>query len=187
MPGVFAIVLAAGLSRRYGDGSKLAVSLAGKPLGLHIADTLAALQLAGRIAVCRQGDDLADAYRTRGFEVIFNPDSGRGQASSLRLGVTAAIGMKAEAVLICLADMPFVTSGHLDALIRVGETADIVASSSAGEINPTPPARFASRHFPALLALEGDKGARSLLAQAHLVEAAADELADFDTPDDFTR
>lgn len=180
-----AIVLAAGLSRRYGSESKLLAPLRGKPLALHIADTLAGMSLFGLIAVCQEGDVLGAEFEARGFTVVTNPDSARGQASSLALGVKEAEALDAEAALICLADMPFVSEGHLAAVLDAAETTDIVASSIAGQAAPTPPAVFSHPHFPALLALEGDKGARSLLAQARLIEAPAGELADFDTPGDF--
>jgi len=183
---IAAIVLAAGLSRRYGDGNKLTAPLNGKPLALHIADTLAGTAFFARIAICQPGVSLAVAFKARGFTTVENPDSTRGQASSLVLGVQAAEAAGAEAVLICLADMPFVTESHIVALLAAAETADSVASTMQGQPVPIPPAVFSRQHFPALLALQGDKGARELLASAQMIEAAAGELADFDTREDFT-
>lgn len=176
------VLLAAGLSRRYGAVGKLVAAYRGKPLALHIADTLNAVALSQRIAVCRSGDeDLVALLHDRGFTVVLNPDAARGMASSLALGIEA---VSADAAIVCLADMPNVSVGHLNALIAAGRTADIVASSTEGG-PPTPPAYFGRAHFPALLALEGDMGARPLLANAVRIVAPADELADFDTPADF--
>jgi len=185
MPGTAVVLLAAGLSRRYGAVGKLVANYRGKPLVLHIADTLNGIAFSQRVAVCRSGDeDLAQLLRGRGFAVVLNPDTARGMASSLALGIEAVDG--ADAAMICLADMPNVGIGHLNACLELSRTADIVGSAVAGG-PPTPPAVFHRRHFPKLLALEGDGGARSLLVDAALVTAPADELADFDTPADFEK
>src|SRR5690606_29186560 len=86
-----AVLLAAGLSRRYGAVGKLVADFQGKPLARHAAETLCALPLARRIAVCRAGDDdLAAMLSGLGFTVVRNPDTARGMASSLALGVEAA-------------------------------------------------------------------------------------------------
>lgn len=177
------VLLAAGLSRRYGPVGKLVALYRGKPLALHIADTLNALALSQRVAVCRSGDDdLAALLRARGFTIVRNPDTARGMSSSLALGIEAVAS--AGRALVCLADMPNVSVAHLNALIAASVTADIVAS--AAETGPsTPPAIFSQRHFPALLALEGDKGARALLGAAPRIIAPAADLADVDTPADF--
>ncbi|MDB5527505.1 MAG: CTP:molybdopterin cytidylyltransferase [Devosia sp.] len=184
--GTALLVLAAGLSQRFGEGSKLMAPLRGKPLGLHIADTVAGAGFARKLVMCRQGDAvLQAAFAGRGFEVVVNPDSGRGQASSLALGVRALARRNPKAILVCLADMPFVTMGHLETVAgALGNDMNVVASRlPAGQ--PSPPAAFARVHFDALTRLEGDKGARSLLASACLIDAPAEVLADFDTPGDF--
>lgn len=176
------VLLAAGLSRRYGAVGKLLADYRGKPLALHIADTLAALALSQRLAVCRSGDeDLAAVLRRHGFSIVLNPDTARGMASSLALGIEAVTG---DAALVCLADMPNVSAGHLRAVIDAGRRDGIAASKAEGG-PPTPPAYFGRAHFAGLMALQGDRGARGLLGNAPLVVAPADELADVDTPADF--
>lgn len=177
-----AVLLAAGLSRRYGAAGKLVARYRGKPLALHAADTLGAVALSQRIAVCRSGDDdLAALLRGRGFDVVLNPDAARGMASSLALGIEA---VTSDAAVVCLADMPNVSAGHIRAVIEAGRRSGIAASAVEGG-PPTPPAYFARGHFAMLTALEGDKGARGLLGGAPLVVASAGELADVDTPADF--
>ena len=177
------VLLAAGLSRRYGPVGKLVATYRGKPLALHIADTLNALPLSQRVAVCRSGDDdLATLLAGRGFTIVLNPDTARGMSSSLALGIEA-VGA-ADKALICLADMPNVSVAHLSALLAASATADIVASAT--ENGPsTPPAIFSRIHFHALTTLEGDRGARALLGNAPRIIAPAAELADVDTPADF--
>jgi len=81
-----AVLLAAGLSRRYGGAGKLVAEFRGKPLVLHAAGTIAALPFSRRLAVCRSGDDeLAAMLDQLGFVVVRNPDPAQGMASSLAL------------------------------------------------------------------------------------------------------
>jgi molybdenum cofactor cytidylyltransferase len=181
------LVLAAGLSRRFGAANKLMAPLRGKPLALHLADRVAEAPFAHKLVICRDGDHgLQTAFAGRGFASLVNPDSARGQASSLALGVTQLIRHKPQAIVVCLADMPFVTLVHLQAIVAgLGDDVSIVASRLRGQ--PSPPAAFAPTHFDALTQLEGDKGARSLLQNALLIDAPVEILADFDTPADFAR
>jgi molybdenum cofactor cytidylyltransferase len=180
------VLLAAGLSRRYGAVAKLVADFRGKPLALHAAETIAALPFSRRMAVCRAGDDdLALMLEGLGFSVVRNPDTARGMASSLALGVEAA--GEPEALVVCLADMPLVTAGHLRTVIERVTPGGIVASVASLSEPPTPPAAFSREYLPELLRIEGDKGARHLLQIAERVVAPAGTLADFDTPEDFRR
>ena len=178
------VLLAAGLSRRYGAADKLLATYRGKPLAQHAAETLAALPFGSHIAVCRHGDDdLATLLIRFGFQLVHNPDSARGMASSLALGIAAA--GEPDALLVCLADMPLVAPGHLLDMVSRITPRGIVASTAGPLAPPTPPAAFAREYLPDLLCLEGDAGARHLLQRAERVVAPAGTLADFDTPDDF--
>lgn len=71
--------------------------------------------------------------------------------------------MQAEAVMIILADQPFVTREIIDHIISLykKEKPNYVASSSNGVL--CPPVLFNSTLFPALYQLNGDEGARSIL------------------------
>lgn len=181
-----AVLLAAGLSRRYGGAGKLLAEFRGKPLVLHAAGTIAALPFSRRLAVCRRGDDeLAAMLDQLGFVVVRNPDPAQGMASSLALGVAAA--GEPEALVIALADMPLVTAAHLRMLVDRLAPGSIVASVARDGDAPTPPAAFSRPHLPDLLRLTGDKGARHLLQGADLVVAPEGTLTDFDTPEDFRR
>lgn len=180
------VLLAAGLSRRYGAVGKLVADFRGKPLAQHAAETIGALPFSRRIAVCRTGDDdLAEMLSGLGFAVVRNPDTARGMASSLGLGVEAA--GEPQALVVCLADMPLVTAAHLRTLVERVTPGGIVASVAGPTEPPTPPAAFSREYLPELLRIEGDKGARHLLQIAERVVAPEGTLADFDTPEDFRR
>ncbi|WP_395817424.1 nucleotidyltransferase family protein [Devosia sp.] len=178
--GTIALVLAAGLSQRFG-GDKLLAPLQGKPLAAHVAATVAGLDVSQRIAICSTRAERQAIFAAQGFEIIENGDPGRGMASSLALGAQRALGLGAERMLVCLADMPFVTAAHL--LQLMAADGNVVATAAGGVRSP--PAVFLREVFPALTLLTGDSGARHLLQAAAVVEATPAMVRDFDLPSDF--
>ncbi len=182
---IAAILLAAGTSRRFGADDKLLAPLDGAPLALHAARRIVELAPGRRIAICPDDHGmLARALAELGFEIVANPHPERGLSQSLSCGISAATPGPEAAALICLADMPFVSAGHLRNLIDRFDVrnAPIVASTN-GEA-AMPPALFARSLFETLRGGEGDRGGKTLLADAALVHAGADELADIDRPGD---
>ncbi|MFV0623008.1 NTP transferase domain-containing protein [Sphingomonas sp. ac-8] len=174
------VLLAAGRSLRFGEADKLVEPFLDKPLAYHVVTALEAVPFHCRVAVvCHTSLDFA----SRGYTVIENPTPEDGQASSVRLGVQAALDQGASAVLIALADMPRVTATHVYRLLDYAEGPDAVIASSNG-VHPTPPALFGANHFPELLRCCGDEGARALVRGGHHVITRADELLDIDTPED---
>lgn len=176
------ILLAAGLSRRYGKENKLLAPFRGQPLVLHAAQTLRQLGLGRYVAVCGPDDRLAALLDAEGFEVVINPTPEVGLSSSLVVGVAAA--RTAEAALICLGDMPLVPVSHLAELLASLALTSMVASE-AEDGRRSPPAAFSKEHFAALLAITGDRGAQVLVQAARPVQVLAAQLRDFDTPQDF--
>jgi molybdenum cofactor cytidylyltransferase len=183
--GIVAVVLAAGAASRFG-GDKLLHPLHGKPLAAHIADTISALNLAHRIAICPPGlSARTELFASRGFEIAENSEPVRGMGSSLALGAQRALQLGSRAMFVCLADMPHITGAHLEQLLAAGHTADVVATIAEGA--RTPPALFAHNILPELTALSGDRGARDLIQGALTIEASADLVRDYDTHADFAR
>lgn len=174
-------VLAAGQSRRFGS-DKLMADLGGIPLGAHIARTLAPMGFGWRFAVCQKGAALARNFEDLNFEVIENAAPDIGQAHSLHLAVEAAERTAAKALLVTLADMPFVSQPHL---VAIAGGAGVTASSN-GRVS-MPPALFPRAFWPALRATEGDQGARILLREARLILASSEELRDIDVAGDLPR
>lgn len=173
-------LLAAGLGERFGS-DKLLAEFESKPLGLKSARTLIDLPFARHIAVCRSDSELAGHYKNLGFNIVANDQPGTGQAHSLHLAVRAAMMSDAKALLVALADMPFVSSAHLMALVAGYDGA--VTASTDGH-SSMPPAIFPRDTWPDLLATSGDTGARALLKVAKLVAAPEGQLRDIDTPAD---
>jgi molybdenum cofactor cytidylyltransferase len=175
---IAAVLLAAGRSTRFGTADKLAAPLGGVPLGLHAAGTLAALPVSARFVVARPG-----GVQWPAFEVVPNARPDAGMADSIALGVAAARRAGAGAVLIALADMPFVSAAHFRALLALYRGPESLATSGDGTVR-MPPALFGSDWFAALEALSGDRGARAILDRAELVLADDDQLLDIDSAAD---
>lgn len=175
------VILAAGLSKRYG-ADKLVASLDGLALGSHIARTAEKMKFGWRFAVCGHRSAIAMQYSAMGFEILENQNSQSGQAHSLHLAVEAAVKTDAKAILITLADMPFITARHL---ARIA-TCDVLTASTEGTL-VMPPALFPRGCWPELLKTAGDTGARALLQQAHKLTVPAEELRDIDVPGDLIR
>lgn len=180
---ICAAVLAAGQSRRFEGGDKLAQLLHGKQLGLHICEALPTKHFSDLIIIAPAIDHpCAAGWLECGFEVVANPDSAKGLASSVAKAATIAIERSADALLICLADMPFVPTSHLNRLIDRYEQsdADRILASCSGETT-SPPAIFGSHYFKQLTKLEGENGARQLLSRADAVPLSPELLIDIDT------
>lgn len=181
---VAVVLLAAGLSTRFGAADKLMAPLSGKPLAFHIAETVARMPFARKLAVCRSsGDVLGRGLAGLGFQVLVNPEPESGQGSSLALGAKAAVGTRA--LVVCLADMPYVAHSDLDALVSAWRAdPERPFASGAGDYVGVPavlPAPF----FSTLMDLSGDRGAKALLQDAGIVGVDAAHLRDFDRPEDF--
>ena len=178
--GLALVLLAGGQSTRFG-GAKLMADLGGTPLALHAAAMLAALPFAARYAVT--GPDVPD-LAALGYTTVPLDPPGAPQAHSLALGVAAAQADGARAVLVALADMPLVPSGHIHTLVSAF-TGDRIATSADGVTMP--PALFGAQHFAALTALGGDRGGASLLKGAPTVPLDPRLALDVDRPEDLAR
>jgi molybdenum cofactor cytidylyltransferase len=179
-------LLAAGQSRRFGDSDKLSALLGDKMLGLHAAETGAAMSFSHKLVIASPEHDCAGQWSNLGYRVITNEQAALGQATSVRLAAAHAIEAGASALCIMLADMPFVTRDHIDRLIATFEqSGGTVASARNGQAMP--PAIFSVDAMESLLALEGDSGARTLLSEARLVVGDDPLLIDIDTPEDLAR
>ena len=122
------------------------------------------------------------------MKLVHNPDFAQGLGTSLKAGV-AAIPAENDGAIVCLADMPGVNAALIDKLIAAFDPekgALVVLPTLDGQRGN--PVLWSRRFFPELMAIEGDVGARHLIA--HYAEAVAEvpvdgeaAFADVDTPD----
>lgn len=183
---LYAVVLAAGASTRFGATKQL-LPYAGVPLVLR------AVRLAEQACKARSvlvlGHDwrrVADASQPLQGFFVCNARYRNGVATSIRSGL-CAVAHAAGAILLLLADQPLVTAAHLRDLQRQWRShpAQIIASRYDGV--PGPPIIFPARLFEALKGLEGDRGARDVVAaerdRVRMVDFAPAAI-DIDQPSD---
>ena len=186
---VFALVLAAGTSTRFG-ATKQTVEVDGVPLAKLAF--CAATGACGERTILVTGHDwqaVANACAPLAGFLVHNDDFGTGLGGSIALGVRC-VRHAADAVLVILADQPRITAAHIDALIDTwsGNDDEIVATAFAGTAGP--PVLFPRAAFSDLATLTGDTGARRLLSNPrYTVRTVPFEPAalDVDTPADLDR
>lgn len=183
---VYALVLAAGLSRRYGR-SKLLEELSGTPLLRH---ALSAAQAAcpGKVVLVtgHASEDMASAASGLADDIVLNREYRSGIGSSIAKSVSH-LTEDAAAVIIMLADQPLVTAAHIGQIIeKWGNDPDAIVATRYSGIDG-PPVLFGHRYFAELCELGGDAGAKHVLrAHPRAVRTLEFEPAaiDIDTPDD---
>nr|WP_284154968.1 nucleotidyltransferase family protein [Algicella marina] len=189
-PNISILLLAAGQSRRMGDRDKLLEEIGGQPLLRRSAKTAVDAGLA-EVLVVVPPDATARRATLKGVgtRIVVAELAAEGMAASLRAGL-AAISQGTDAVIVALADMPEVsvqTYAALAAAFAPDKGAEICRAVTEGG-RPGHPVLFGTRFFESLGALEGDEGARSVLAEAgdfvRDVPVSGDAaILDLDTPE----
>lgn len=168
---VSAIVLAAGLSRRAGDENKLLRPWADKCLVAHTVDQIVRSKVDQVVVVTgHQSAQLQKVLPASGkIEIVFNPDYKTGINQSIASGVSS-IRAGSSGCLICLADMPFLTTSDYDFILKALKAKMLggikcILQPRYGNI-PGHPVGFSVHFFQALRSLQAnDTGARSILSQ----------------------
>lgn len=191
---VYGILLAAGRSARMGRPKQLLL-WQGRPLVRHVAEVALASRLAGLVVVLgAYAEEVAGALGDLNGAVRRAPcaEYSRGQAASLRCGLEA-LPSGVGAVVVLLVDQPRVTAELINRLIAAFEAAPeaaAVAPRYRGQRGT--PVLLAERLFAEVRALEGDLGARPVLARYAEVVRWLDVddpavVEDVDTPEDYER
>jgi molybdenum cofactor cytidylyltransferase len=137
------------------------------------------------VVVGAYADAVRSAVEQCRVTIVENARWAEGLASSLRAGLAAAAD--ADAALLLLADQPCVDAAVLRQLRVVFENGDRAAVACTYSGVTGPPAIFRRSLFGELAALEGDEGARRVLARNPARVAFVDfplGAVDVDTPED---
>jgi len=186
---VAATVLAAGSSERMGQPKQL-LSINGQPMVRRVTEAVCASGLAQVVVVVgAHARRVSEALSGLPVELVYNQDWQEGMSTSLRIGLRA-LRPDIEAVLVVLADQPALTSGLLQRLVeryRVTK-APIVAPFYQGYRGN--PVLFDRSLFPELLAIQGDRGGRMIIArhEEKTERVALDDpavLQDLDTVEEY--
>jgi len=183
---VTAIVLAAGLSTRFGEANKLLGHFDGEPMVRKVVRSTIEAGYSVVAVTGHEADELevalADLEQVQFAENARFPE---GLGTSIACGVAAA--RDAEGWLIVPGDMPRL---KVATLVKIGETGlyqgqDGLVACRLGKMT-SPPCYFGRSYFGDLTRLEGDQGAKAIL-DAHperriVLEFDVAELEDVDYP-----
>ena len=159
---ISAVLLAAGLSRRYGS-NKLLAEVDGLPLYRRAFAALPS-SLFAQAAVVSCYDEILAAAGAAGYLPIRNPDPAAGQSGSLRLGLAALDAP--DAVLFSVCDQPRLTRESVAGLIAAHRADPEYITVLSWRGRRGNPVIFPARWFSALMALTGDVGGGAVL-RAH--------------------
>ncbi len=185
---VAAIILAAGRSTRMGGPNKLLADLGGKPLVRTVTEQALASKVQSVIVVTGyQAEQVEKALHGLKVKFVHNPDFAEGLASSVKAGV-AAVADNADGAVICLGDMPLISSNLIDRLIEAfaPDRGHLIAVPVSDNKRGNP-VLWSRRFFNELMTLNGDIGARHLIARhseavAEVAVEGFGAFLDIDTP-----
>jgi molybdenum cofactor cytidylyltransferase len=190
---IAAVILAAGRSTRMGGPNKLLAEIGGRPLVRIAAEQALASRARPVIVVTgHQRDKVEAALEGLDVQRVHNPSFAEGLSTSVKAGL-AAVPDDVDGAIVCLGDMPQVSAPLIDKLIAVFDPergALVVVPTIDGKRGN--PVVWARRFFHELMALDGDIGARHVIArypeavsEVPLTDIAA--LVDVDTPEALVR
>jgi molybdenum cofactor cytidylyltransferase len=195
-PTVAAVLLAAGSARRMAGRDKLLEPVGGAPLLRTLVDRLGSSAIDEVVCVLRPDDPARSAaLGGTGARIVTNPRAAEGMGTSIAAGV-AALGPAVDAAVILLGDMPEITGADVDRLVAAFDPEEgraiVRAVSADGAGAGGHPVLFGRRFFEALRGLEGDRGARAILAEhpefvVDVTLAGRAAETDLDTPEAWAR
>lgn len=187
---ISAVVLAAGLSERFGTDNKLLQIIDGQSIIRRTAHLANEAGFGEIVVVTGHNADAVEA-EIAGLSVttVRNATPKAGMGTSLAAGANAVRSLP-DAVIIMLGDMPFMsvdTLKKISAAHAPSEGRDIVVPVYDGRRGH--PVLFGAKYMPQLCALTGDTGARTILRNYPERVRAVDVddpgiHHDIDTPED---
>ena len=176
MPGVSAVVLAAGQSKRMGGPNKLLMPWHDTTVLGAVLRALDPMALDTLVVTGRDREDIATLAASK--DVVWNKDFALGLSSSIRTGVAAR--PLARGYLFVLGDTPELRTEVVATVLELAAVASqdaIIAPRYMADATPFGhPVYFGSAYFEDLLRLSGDRGARPI------IEANREKLITFDVP-----
>jgi len=174
------LVLASGLSERFGNSDKLRAKLCGQTLLSHVLNTVKSIGF-GETFIVSQMTSFPD------LTVVLNDNPEVGQGHALRLGVTTLLDAGWSRAMVVLGDMPLIEASHLKDMIAAFD--DNVAMVSLSEGRRLPPALFSKPALEQIVAQTSNIGARAIFDQLSpaTFPLDTDSARDVDTPQDLAR
>lgn len=186
------IILAAGASARFGHPKQLA-TLRGKYLVEWVLDAALESRLGLVVLVLgHEHQSILQALGSKGrhtrLEVVINHDYHQGQSSSLKAGL-ARVRKAYSSVMYLLADQPMINSNTIDLLLDRFHGSGKMICVPVFEGQRGNPTIFRRSLYGDIMMIDGDKGARDIIAEnaGHVLYAKLKDplcFFDIDSPED---
>jgi molybdenum cofactor cytidylyltransferase len=172
-----------------GGPNKLLAELNGKKMVRIVTEQALASKASKVIVVTgHQGADVTAALKGLDATLVNNPQFADGLATSVKAGI-GAVPASADGAIVCLGDMPLIDLKLIDRLIEAfaPDRGSLIVVPVAGGRRGNP-VLWSRRFFPELMTLDGDIGARHLIAQhaeavAEVEVEGKSAFLDIDTPE----
>ncbi len=187
-PRLAAVVLAAGSSTRMGR-NKLLLDLGGETLVRRAVRAAVGAGVDEVVVVLgHEEPQVRAALAGLPCTLVRNPDHAEGAGTSVRTGVRE-VAAGTDAIVVMLADMPFVTAEMIATLARrYRETGAALVASRYGDVQ-APPTLYDRALFEELLQIPGERCAKQVVRrhenEAVVVAWPESALRDIDVPADY--
>lgn len=174
------VVMAAGNARRFGE-NKLAAEVRGRSL---IRRALEAVPALDRVVVVTQYPEVLELAGEFRFDSVRNEHPDWGISHTIQLGLAELEGL--DGALFLVSDQPLLRRESVEALAELWRSQpEKIAALAHGGVRGNP-CIFPARFFPELWELREDHGGNTVIRRHEedllLLETAAEELTDVDTP-----
>ncbi|MCG8493690.1 MAG: molybdopterin-binding/glycosyltransferase family 2 protein [Sneathiellales bacterium] len=187
-PKIAVLLLAAGQSRRMGPQNKLLALVDGKPMLRHVAEAISKSDADHTLMITgHDADNVLKTIWDLDIASAQNPDYAEGISTSVKLGFKI-LSSDYDGILVCLGDMPFVTSDILNKMIAAFDPVEkraIIAPVLNGKRGN--PVLISTDLNDDIQSISGDIGAKALIAEnedlVHTIEFDSTSIfTDIDTP-----
>ena len=185
---IVGVILGAGKSSRMGSENKLLADINGKPMILRVVEAANGSKIDKTFLVTgHQRELIQTATKAENIQFVHNPNFSEGLSSSIK-SVKHQLNSDVDGVIVCLGDMPGITSAHINTLINTFEDNSnrhiFIPILNGKRGNPV---LWSNKYFSLLCSLTGDMGARAIF-ESHsndILEVEINDDAihtDLDTP-----
>lgn len=160
------IILAAGMSTRFGSAKQMA-EVGGRHLLERVLDAALASCLDRVVLVLgHRAQEISDTLKDRGggdrLQIRVNPAYQEGMSRSLRMGIEHVRELY-PSVMILLGDQPLIDANLIDHLVHRFRSSDKEICLPVCRGQSGHPVIFGRRFYDAIMSVEGDIGARDIL------------------------
>ena len=176
---IVGVILGAGKSSRMGSDNKLLAEINGKPMILRVVEAANGSKINKTFLVTgHQRELIQTATQAEDIQFVHNPNFSEGLSSSIK-SVSHLLNSDVDGVIVCLGDMPGITSAHINTLINTFEDNSnrhiFIPIFNGKRGNPV---LWSNKYFSLLSSLKGDTGARPIF------ESHSDDILEVEINDD---